>query len=293
MYNKLYAKIVHSSIWLSPDPHRIAWITFLALMDQDGFVNLASPANLAHVARLSIEDAKEAVLAFESPDPLDSGQEHEGRRIEKVPGGYMVLNAVRYREAATAEQIRARTRERVKAYRIRKAGNAPVTQEALQTPKCNAPVTPSEAGSETEAETPRRLKATRKSPRELPDWFIEFKSIFPRRAGDPDWAGGLRAANARISEGHNPREFTEGARRYAAYIEATKRGGTDFIQQASRFLGSGKPFSLPWNAPAEAESDWDQMMRLNGGKDNGPGRVFENTEPGGTALEASVRLVRS
>jgi hypothetical protein len=119
MYNKLYAKIVHSSIWLSPDPHRIAWITFLALMDQDGFVNLASPANLAHVARLSLEDAQTAVHAFESPDPHDPGQEYEGRRIERVPGGYMVLNAARYREMATAEQIRQRTRTRVAEHRLR------------------------------------------------------------------------------------------------------------------------------------------------------------------------------
>src|SRR6478672_1886798 len=100
MYNKLYAKIVHSTIWLAPDAHRIAWITLLALMDQDGYANLATTANLAHVERITLDEANAGVKAFESPDPLEPTQEHEGRRIERVPGGWIVLNAEKYRKVA-------------------------------------------------------------------------------------------------------------------------------------------------------------------------------------------------
>ena len=34
MYNKLFTKILDSSIWLAPDPVRLVWITLLAAMDE-------------------------------------------------------------------------------------------------------------------------------------------------------------------------------------------------------------------------------------------------------------------
>lgn len=83
-----------------------------------------------------------------------------------------------------------------------------------------------------------------------PQWFAEFRGQYPKRGGDPNWRGALRAAQARIREGHRPEEFVDGARRYAKFLAATGRLGTEFVQQASRFLGPGKPFALPWDPPA-------------------------------------------
>ena len=74
----------------------------------------------------------------------------------------------------------------------------------------------------------------------------------------------MRAANSRKAEGHTEAEFLAGARRYAAFVLAKGDGGTEFVQQASRFLGPGKPFLLPWNPPAEKENDTDRLLRLNG-----------------------------
>ncbi|MDR5727937.1 MAG: hypothetical protein RB191_10980 [Terriglobia bacterium] len=82
-----------------------------------------------------------------------------------------------------------------------------------------------------------------------PDWYLNFKLVYPHRAGDPNWSGGLRAANARISEGHTVDEFMAGAERYAKFCESTGKVGTEIVQQASRFLGPGKPFLLPWDLP--------------------------------------------
>lgn len=83
-----------------------------------------------------------------------------------------------------------------------------------------------------------------------PAWADEFKSIYPPRAGDPNWRGAWRAANARIAEGHTPEEFLAGARRYAEFCRATGKANTETVQQASRFLGPSKPFLLLWNLPA-------------------------------------------
>jgi hypothetical protein len=146
MYNKLYGRIIRSSIWLAPDAQRIAWITLISVMDQDGFVDMACPANLAHMARISLEDAIASIEAFTSPDPADPSQEHEGRRIERVPGGYVVLNAHKYNDLATAEQIRKGNRDRAQLYRERHKKPVTVTKHPLLLPNSNAPVTPSVSG---------------------------------------------------------------------------------------------------------------------------------------------------
>ena len=104
---------------MEPTPTRLVWITLLATMNQDGFCQFASIANLAHRAVLSIEDTKRAIDTLEAADPESSDPEHAGRRIERVPGGWIVLNAMKYRELATREMERERTRLRVAAYRER------------------------------------------------------------------------------------------------------------------------------------------------------------------------------
>lgn len=88
----------------------------------------------------------------------------------------------------------------------------------------------------------------REKPADEP-WWIEFRSIFPKRAGDPNVAGGKRCAGARLKEGHTIEEFLAGARRYAAFIRATGKDGTEYVQQLTRFLGPSKPFLLPWDPP--------------------------------------------
>lgn len=91
--------------------------------------------------------------------------------------------------------------------------------------------------------------------RETSQWFLEFKLAYPNRSGNPNWRGGMRAANARLAEGHTPEEFIAGAKRYAAFCSTTGKTATEFVQQSSTFLGPSKPFLLPWTPPAgKAES---------------------------------------
>ena len=148
MYNKLFSKIITSSIWLEPDPTRIIWITLLATMDQDGIATYASIANLAHTARIELEAAKEAIAGLEGPDEDSGDKDNEGRRIERIPGGWLVLNAEKYRRLVSREVVREQTRERVAKHRDRKkSGIVNVTGVT----KCNIRVTPSEADSDSDA----------------------------------------------------------------------------------------------------------------------------------------------
>jgi hypothetical protein len=153
MYNKLFTKILDSSIWLAPDPYRLVWITFLAAMDEDGNAMFACADNVAARARVTVEDAESAIKAFEAPDRKSGDPENEGRRIERFPGGWHVLNAHKYRAQVTKAIIREQTRVRVAEYRAR---NAQVTPT-------NAKLTPSEAVSK--AQSAAETKAEEKKPR--------------------------------------------------------------------------------------------------------------------------------
>ena len=152
MYNKLFTKILDSTIWLESDATRLVWITFIAAMDEDGFVALSSIGNVAARARVSIEDAQKALDALESPDKADPSQEHDGRRIERVPYGWMVLNSGKYRDIIKRENAKEQTRQRVAKHRAKKAGNVHVTPR-------NENVTTSEAVTDTETSTSKPIKA--------------------------------------------------------------------------------------------------------------------------------------
>lgn len=152
MYNKLFTKILDSSIWLESTSTRLVWLTMIAAMDENGFTQFASVANLSHRARVSPEEAQAAVDCLEAPDPNSSDPDNEGRRIEKVPGGWMVLNAGKYRDLVKRSLIQEQTRQRVAAFRSKKACNAGVTlgnANLESVTHMKRSVTPSEADTAT------------------------------------------------------------------------------------------------------------------------------------------------
>lgn len=82
------------------------------------------------------------------------------------------------------------------------------------------------------------------------EWFLDFKLAYPTRSGDQGWRKAQRAANERMREGHTPREFIDGAKRYAEFCRLTGKSGTEYVKQAATFLGPDKPFLQPWTPPA-------------------------------------------
>lgn len=95
-------------------------------------------------------------------------------------------------------------------------------------------------------------------------WWENFRSGYPKRTGDQRWPKARQAANARLKEGYTPEQLMDGRDRYRAYLEATEKIGTEYVQQAATFLGTGRAFLLPWVIPPPKEGDYEKMMRLNG-----------------------------
>ena len=119
MYTKLFHKMLDSSVWLEDAAVRVVWVTLLVSMDQDGFCQFASAANVAHRARVELEDAERAIACFEAPDTHSSNPAHAGRRIERVPGGWMVLNSEQHKSMVSRAVAREQTRERVAKFRAK------------------------------------------------------------------------------------------------------------------------------------------------------------------------------
>jgi hypothetical protein len=127
VYNKLFSKILDSSIWLASDATRLVFLTCIASMDEDGICHFASVPNLAHRARVDLAAAERAVAELEAPDPHSADPENGGRRLERVPGGWLVLNAAKYRELVKRSDQRAATARRVRKHRETRRNTDSVT----------------------------------------------------------------------------------------------------------------------------------------------------------------------
>lgn len=91
-------------------PTRIVWITMLALADRDGHVR-SSESGLARLANVTAEDCHHALERFLAPEIERGGTpDYEGRRIEEVLGGWLILNYAKYRDLTDAETRREQWR---------------------------------------------------------------------------------------------------------------------------------------------------------------------------------------
>jgi hypothetical protein len=227
VYNKLFSKILFSSIWTEDYPTRIVWVMFLAAMDEDGIVQVATPKNVAALAQVTPEEAERAIAILEAPDPASSNPDHDGRRLERFPGGWRVLNAPVYREIATREQMRQRTAERVRRHRDRRVCNA--SEETCNASGAernavkrsgNAPVTPSEAYTDTETQDLVR------------ESFDRFWAVYPKKDGKANAAKVWRAL--RPNEALVDRIIAD-VRRRSASADWRKDSGT-FIPLPTTYL---------------------------------------------------------
>lgn len=266
MYNKLFSKIVTSSVWLAPSDHRVVWFTFLALMDQDGFVPIASVPNLALTANVPVESAAAAVKAFESPDLLDPAQEFEGRRIEKVPNGWMVLNAGKYAAMATAEKAREQTRTRVQAFRERKR-NARVTQgngnvtpsDQIRSDQINSESTHAYPAESLHVAITRSAVTSRRDDDADPLMAWEtVKAAYPKFAGRQDWISAEHHCQRLVDQGLATwADLLAGVERYRAYVDAGGVSGPEYVLTPAKFFSApDKPWTQPWEISADADDPY-------------------------------------
>lgn len=158
-YTKLFSDILASSIWGESDTVRIVWITMLAMPDRDGVVGASLPG-LAHLARVSIAACTEALRILAAPDEHSRTQDHEGRRIEAVDGGWRILNYERHRDRASADEAREKAAARQRRKRERDAAKKPK--------KVTPPVTPRNENSRLSLQADAEAEADAKGTADAP-----------------------------------------------------------------------------------------------------------------------------
>jgi hypothetical protein len=142
-FTKLFSSIVTSTIWSEDSDTRVVWITLLALSDANGFVASTVPG-LARLSGVELEVCESALAKFQSPDRYSRSQEHEGRRLRVVDGGFELLNHQKYREFRNEDDRRRQNREAQKRWRER---NKSVSKRKHSKPPS------AQAEAEAEAET--------------------------------------------------------------------------------------------------------------------------------------------
>jgi hypothetical protein len=148
-FSKLFADIIHSTVWREPMHVKVVWITMLAMADRHGQV-FASIPGLADSAKVSLEECIEALEVFSSPDKYSRTKDYEGRRIVEIDGGWLLLNYEKFRERRDDEEQRIQTRDRVRRHREKaKALSNDVTESVTET-RCNDIA---EADTDTEQNT--------------------------------------------------------------------------------------------------------------------------------------------
>lgn len=112
-YIPLFSSVVRSSLWSCSGDRIKVFLTLCAVADAEGFV-VASVDGVRRLADMSLEDTLAHLNALESPDPMSKDisrdSTRDGRRIERVPNGWRILNIEWYRSEARrqAELFRKR-----------------------------------------------------------------------------------------------------------------------------------------------------------------------------------------
>ena len=110
-YTPLWSGVVDSSLWDEPDPVVKVFVTMLAIKDPD-FVVRKTAYQIGRCARKTEAEVLEALEVLSSPDTKRlEPQPHEGRRLERVSDGWLILNGKKYQEKMREEAERARWRK--------------------------------------------------------------------------------------------------------------------------------------------------------------------------------------
>lgn len=115
-YTKLFSDIVDSSIWDEDAQTCKVWVTMLALSDANGYVRGSTPW-LASKSRVSVQQCEIALQKFKDPDPRSRTTDNDGRRIEQLDDGWLILNYLKFRDRLSSDPKSVATRERVQRHR--------------------------------------------------------------------------------------------------------------------------------------------------------------------------------
>lgn len=171
MFAKIFRQIFESSIAEHPSV-RFTFMDLLVLADPNGVVDMTHES-ISRITNRPLDEIRSTIAALEGPDPRSRTPDEDGARLRRLDDhrdwGWIIVNYDRFREIASEEQRRERTRERVNRLRARR-------KEA-----CNAPVTHGNAGNAMQRQKQRHKQ--KKGGEEIPP---EYNIDFSRTLSDSE-----------------------------------------------------------------------------------------------------------
>lgn len=128
----------------------------LAMKNKAGVVEGSVPG-LADMARLTVEETEDALEILRSPDVYSRTKEFEGRRIEDIDGGWLVLNHAKWREKMNADERRDYLRIKQQEHRA-KVNKSVNTRKQTSTPSTHTDKDTNTEEEEIYRSYPRRVK---------------------------------------------------------------------------------------------------------------------------------------
>lgn len=240
MYGKIFDSMYEGTLY----GHWEAIVTLqqlLVLCDSEGTIDITPQAISARTS-IPLEIITKGLQILSDPDPYSRTPGEDGKRIVPLddhrPWGWRIVNYLKYRNLKSREQkLEA---DRVRAAEKRKALKNNGVAVRSNSSRAVAKVAYADADASTTAGSPANA---------LPDDFSIAWQVYPKRAGSNPRDRALKAWNARLAEGCAADDLLAGVRRYAAFISATGKTGTEYVQQAATFFGPSKGFREAWTPP--------------------------------------------
>lgn len=234
MYGKIFESMYDGT--LSADwKAMVTFQQFIVLADSEGVVDYTPPA-LSRRTGIPLEIIEHGIEKLEQPDKYSRSADSDGRRIVLIddhrPWGWLIVNYEHYRDIAKQSDRRENTKERVRRFREKQAQDTDSKEMKRHVTPCNADVTPLSVYVSVSKSVVSKLK-----------------EVYPKRAGSQPWSRTEKAINARLQENHTADEILDGAQRYADFVRATEKEGTEFVMMAATFCGPEKHFLEPWTPP--------------------------------------------
>jgi hypothetical protein len=175
-YTKLFSGLTESTVWVEPYATRVLWVSMLSWADQHGRV-FGSIPGIARRAGVNMDECEAALVSFTLPDRHSRTPDHAGRRIEKIDGGWRLLNYAKYRAMRDAEARREYQREWVgEKRRQEKSTHIDSRQSRPGSTQAEAEAEAEREGDKSpplapEGAPPRQQRRGRKPPTPVPEEF--------------------------------------------------------------------------------------------------------------------------
>ena len=122
----IFTSMLDSSIWQEPYTVRLVWIAMLPLKEADHVVRY-NAFQIARRANMTEQEVIDALKVLESPDTRRiEPQPFEGRRIQRVADGWLILNGQKFEDLMRTLSTRAYNARKQREYRGAKKGKSSI-----------------------------------------------------------------------------------------------------------------------------------------------------------------------